>query len=272
MGGSSVFALAPSSIADMFEKEKHGAAMALIAIGYNLGPAISPTAGSYINDAWGWRWIFYISGGIGTMVTLVNFVGLSETYEPVLLRRKTSRLRKRFSNRELRSRFDFDVHATREKILWKAMLMPIRMLLCSRTILLTSSLTAVAYGFMYILYTTLATTFLVTYAWSPKRVGLAYLGTAIGALVGMIIGAKISDGVVKRRAAKGDMKPENRLLPMCFFWPCVGVGLVVYAWTAQNAVLWLVPLMGTAVFGAGAMSAIVSLPVILYTRSESGQC
>jgi len=52
MGGSSVFALAPSSIADMFPLEKRGAVIAVIAIVYNLGPSVSPTAGSYINAAW----------------------------------------------------------------------------------------------------------------------------------------------------------------------------------------------------------------------------
>lgn len=84
VGGSGVFALAPSSIADMFPKEKRGALMALIVAGYNLGPSVSPTAVSYIDAAWGWRWVFYISGGAGLVGTVLNCIGLSETYEPVL--------------------------------------------------------------------------------------------------------------------------------------------------------------------------------------------
>ncbi|KAF2633748.1 MFS general substrate transporter [Macroventuria anomochaeta] len=258
MGGSSVFALAPSSVADMFPEEKRGAVMAVVAVGYNLGPSISPTAGAYINAAWGWEWVFYISGGLGLIVTVLNFAGLSESYEPVLLRRKAARLRKqkRFRDGSVRSRFDFDVQTTRREVLGRAMLMPLRMLVFSKTILLTSALTAIGYGWMYILYTTLPTTFLVMYAWEPKSIGFAYLGTAVGAVVGMVVGAKISDAVMKRRKEAGDFRPENRLLPMFFFWPCVGVGLLIYAWAAQNTVHWALPVLGTSIFGAGAMSAI----------------
>lgn len=258
VGGSSVFALAPSSLADVVVKEKRGAVMALIAIGYNLGPAVSPTVGSYVNDAWGWRWVFYLTGILGASASILSAICLSETYEPVLLRRKAARLRKKTGNTGLHSKLDTNISIGKLALLRRAMLMPLRMLFSSPSILLTSLITAIGYGYVYILYTTLPTTFLITYAWEPKKLGLAYLGTAVGNLIGMIAGGGISDAIVKRRAAKGDTKPENRLLPMILFWPLVSVGLFVYAWTAQNGVHWAVPLFGTAVFGAGAMSAIVT--------------
>jgi hypothetical protein len=141
------------------------------------------------------------------------------------------------------------------------MLMPLRMLFFSRTIFLTSFLTAVAYGSMYILYSTIPTTFLVTYAWPSKNVNLAYLSTAVGALLGMIACAGISDTIINRRKRNDDNRPENRLLPMCFFWPLVSAGLFVYAWTAHYKIHWAVPLSGAGVFGAGAMSSMVSTAI-----------
>ncbi|KAF1932862.1 MFS general substrate transporter, partial [Didymella exigua CBS 183.55] len=262
MGGSSVFALAPSSVADMFPAEKRGAIIALIAIpvGYTLGPSFSPTAGSYINAAWGWRCIFYITGGIELITTSLNSAGVSEAYEPVLLRRKDTRLRrqKRAKDSPTRSRFDFDANTSRWKALGAAMLMPLRILIFSKTILLTSGLTAIGYGWMYILYTTLPGTFLTAYAWESKTIGLAYLGTALGALTGMIAGTKTSYAVINKRNLRGDSRLENRLLPVCFFWPLVSGDLVLYARIAQNRVHWAVLLLGTCIFGAGAMSAIMS--------------
>lgn len=255
-----MFALAPSSIADMFPKEKRGAVIALVAIGYNLGPSISPTAGSHINSDRGWRWIFYTSGGIGLVITLLSYTGLSESYEPVLLRRKAARLRrqKRINDHSIRSRYDFDQHTTMNRVLGEAMLTPLRMLVFSRGIFLTSMLTAIGYGCLYILYSTMPLTFLVTYAWSHKNIGLAYLGTALGALIGMIAGAKTSNAVVNSRKRRDDHRPENRLLPMCFFWPTVSVGLFIYAWSAQHKAHWAMLLFGTSVFGIGAMSSIAS--------------
>ncbi|KAF3048748.1 hypothetical protein E8E11_004830 [Didymella keratinophila] len=261
MGGSSVFALAPSSIADMFQPEKRGVIIALIAIGHNRGPSVSPTAGSYINADWGWRWILHITGSIGVIVTIVNLAGLTETYEPALLRRKAARLhgRKRVKGSSVRSRLDFHSNAPKKKALGKAMLMPLRMLLSSRAILLTSGLTAIGCSWMCIFYTTAPRTFLITYAWQAENIGLAYFGTALGALIGMVAAAKTSNAIVNKRKAKGDSRPENRLLPTCFLWPLVNGGLFLYAWTAQNKVHVVAPMLGTCIFGAGAMSAIVNI-------------
>ncbi|KAI4927898.1 hypothetical protein J4E85_006411 [Alternaria conjuncta] len=256
VGGSSVFALAPSSIGDLWVKEKRGGVMALIGLAYNLGPAISPTAGSFLNAARGWRWIFYLTAILGGVSTALSMVCLSETYEPVLLRRKAAQLRKHTGNKDLRAKSDLDAGTSKLVAFRTAMVMPLRMLFLSRPIFFTSLLTAIGYGSLYILYTTIPTTFVETYGWAPKNLGLAYLGTAVGNLIGMLGGAAISDSLVKRKALKGDTRPENRLLPMIFWWPLVGIGLFIYAWTAQYGVHWIAPLIGTAVFGAGSMSAI----------------
>jgi len=264
VGASNVFALAPSSLADLVAKKDRGQAMALIGMAYNLGPAISPTAGSYLNAAKGWRWVFYLTGILGGAGTLLSMICMSETYEPVLLRRKAARLREQTGNIKLRAKSDAGAAASKLKAFRNAMVMPFTMLFFSRPIFFTSLLTAVGYGYIYILYTTLPNTFLETYHWAPKRLGLAYLGTAVGNLIGMVGGSVVSDGLVKRRAREGDTRPEVRLIPMIFWWPLVSIGLFVYAWTAHNAVLSIVPLIGTAIFGAGAMSAIVSrfLPLL----------
>lgn len=54
-GGSSVFALAPSSVADMAGKEKRGSVMAVVMVAYILAPSMSPLVGSHVGERWGWR-------------------------------------------------------------------------------------------------------------------------------------------------------------------------------------------------------------------------
>lgn len=176
VGGSSVFALAPSSIGDLWVKEKRGGVMALIGLAYNLGPAISPTAGSYLNAARGWRWIFYLTGILGGVGTTLSVLCLSETYEPVLLRRKAARLRKQTGNQDLRARSDLDAGTSKMVAFRTAMVMPLRMLFLSRPVFFTSLLTAIGYGYMYILYTTISTTFVETYKWAPKKFGSGLSG------------------------------------------------------------------------------------------------
>ena len=144
-------------------KEKRGGVIALIGLAYNLGPAISPTAGSYLNAAKGWRWIFYLTAILGGIGTVLSMLCLSETYEPVLLRRKAVRLRKETGNKNLQVRSDADIAEDKLEAFRSAMLMPLRMLFLSRPIFFTSLLTAIGYGYIYVLYTTLPTTFVETY-------------------------------------------------------------------------------------------------------------
>jgi hypothetical protein len=104
-------------------------------------------------------------------------------------------------------------------------MMPIQVLLCP-LVFLIARVTAIGYAWMGTLYYTLHATF---HSWEPRRVGLAYLGTAVGVLVGMIVGGLLDTMIVIRRARKGDGRPETRLVPTIFFCPFVGIGLLVYA-------------------------------------------
>jgi multidrug resistance protein len=255
-GGASAFTLGPATVSDLVPFERRGGMYAVLGIAYNLGPAVSPLVGSYVNDVLGWRWIFWLTEIMGGVCTVATFT-LSETYELVLLRRKAQRLRKERHNPSLRSVLDTNGSMSSTRILAGAMLRPLRMLLLLPNVFFVSLLTAVGYGYMYILYTTLPTIFLSTYYWQSEKIGLAYLGTAIGNLLGMVCGGPLSDFIVKRHAARGDTRPENRLIPMIFFWPLVTAGFVVLGWTAENGSAWYWPLIGTMVFGMGAMSAIV---------------
>lgn len=270
VGGSSVFALVPSSIGELIVKDKRSGVSALIALAYSLGPAVSPVAGAYISDALGWKWIFHITAIAGGGVTLLAFLCLRETYDATILRRQASRERKRTGNPHSRSRLDVERNTSKPREFGRAMLRPLR-LLAMPSIFLVSLISAVGHSWMYILYVTLPTTFIEQYEWAQKKLGLAYLGVAAGNLVGIAIGFGVSGTIVKRRAAKGDKRPKDSLLPMAYLWPLVGVGLVIYGWTASKRTHWIAPMIGTGIFGAGAMSAVVSphpLPLSIYTLAD----
>ena len=186
MGGSSVFALAPRSLADMYAKEERGTSMTILAVGYNLGPVIGPIIGSYVNKGWGWRWIFYLTGISGTFTSILNAVFLSETCQLVILRRKTKCLHRETGNMVSGSGAEKDSSTSQCDTIWKTILMPLRTLSFSLPIHLVSFVTAIAYGLLYILYTTtLPATLTVIYTWKPEYIGFAYLGIAIGNLGGV---------------------------------------------------------------------------------------
>jgi hypothetical protein len=53
-------------------------------------------------------------------------------------------------------------------------------------------------------------------------------------------------------------RPGYRLLLMIWLSPCVAVGLLIYGWSAQYKVHWIVPIVGTFFIGLGAYFVLVS--------------
>ena len=143
------------------------------------------------------------------------------------------------------------------------------MLIFSPIVLLLSIDMAIVYGYLYLLFTTITEVFQSTYGFSQGSVGLTYLGLGIGMFMGLIVFGAASDWILKRKSAKGEMKPEYRLPPMIpgsFFIP---IGLFTYGWTAQKHVFWFVPIFGSSLVGLGLLATFVSLCLILFSVSRS---
>jgi len=136
------------------------------------------------------------------------------------------------------------------------------MLFLSPIILGLSLLTAVAYGTLYLLFTTVADLFITQYG-IVTNVGLVYLSFGIGQLAGISIFGAVSDSIVRRMAKGGDMKPEYRLPPMLPGAALIPIGLLLYGWTAQYRVCWFVPLIGGFLIGMGMIVVFTSVGTYL---------
>lgn len=89
-------------------------------------------------------------------------------------------------------------------------------------------------------------------------VGLTFLGLGIGSLVGLGTVRVVSDSVFRRKVAAGGREmPEFRLLPVVYFSPFMCVGLFWYGWSAEAPGFWLIPIVGTLLFGFGLSAAMV---------------
>lgn len=136
------------------------------------------------------------------------------------------------------------------------------MLFFSPIVLGLSLLTAVVYGCLYLVFTTMSQMYENQYGISSANVGLTYLGIGAGQFVGIFIFGAVSDKIIQGMAKGGEMKPEYRLpplLPAVFIMP---IGLLWYGWAAQSGVHWIVPVIGSSFIGLGAIT--VFMPVSTY--------
>ena len=261
IAGSCPITIGGGSIADLFIQQERGGAMALFALGPLLGPVIGPVAGGYLSEAEGWRWVFWVIAIAGGVACTFSITFMRETYEPVLLQRRVNKLKKETGNENLRSKLDSGLPV--REYFTRALIRPTKMLLFSPIVLSLSIYMAVVYGYLYLLFTTLTLVFERDYGFSQGNVGLTFLGIGIGSLLGLAIFGALSDRIVKRMSAQGEMKPEYRLPPLIPGSFIIPIGLFWYGWSAEAHLHWIMPIIGTMFVGLGLLATFMPIQTYL---------
>lgn len=275
---SGVFGACPvtnggGSIADMVPQERRAAAIAAFTVGPLLGPIIGPVAGGFLASAEGWRWNFWLLVIAAGALSAGMFVIMKETYHPVLLQRKVDRLRKETGNELLRSKLDSGL--SKSDYFIRSIIRPLKLLTKSPVVMILSIFVAVAYGYLYLMFTSMTEVFEQYYGFSTSLVGLAYIGIGVGSMIGVGIFSSTSDRYIKKKAAEADaeaestggakegMKPEYRLPTLPYGSLLLPVGLFIYGWTAEYRIHWIVPIIGTGIIGIGILVIFLSTQMYL---------
>ena len=130
-----------------------------------------------------------------------------ETYAPVILERKARRLRQETGNAELHAKDQRRIPMS--TILQRAISRPVKMFLFCPVVTGLAIYNAVVYGFTYLLFSTFSVVFQGQYGYADGRLGLVYLGLAIGFLVSLSIASVVNDRTHQRLSKKhGTAKPE----------------------------------------------------------------
>ncbi|KAK4243593.1 general substrate transporter [Corynascus novoguineensis] len=259
VAGSVPITIGSGSIADMMPVEMRGRAMAAWALGPLLGPCIGPVAGGYLIRAAGWRWVYWLIAIVAGIITVFTFFTLKESYAPVILERKTRRLRKETGNQALRSALAGTSASPAEK-LKGAIVRPLKLLFLAPIVTAMSIYVAVTYGILYLLFSTFSIVFPNYYGFGEGESGLVFIPSAIGMALGIGVFGTLSDRLVRNNLNGGERhRPEIRLTP--FFTLPAGIaipsGLFIYGWTIQYHVHWIVPMIGVVVFAFGLMGVMM---------------
>ncbi|PYH95662.1 MFS general substrate transporter [Aspergillus ellipticus CBS 707.79] len=253
---------AGGTIADLVPIHRRGFAMSMYSAGFLLGPAVGPIAGSYLSAAAGWRWIFWLLLIVNGTIGIICAVIYPETYAPVILEQKATKLRKKTGNMGLYVKGHRQVPVSTG--LQRAVSRPIKMLLFCPVVTGLAVYNAVVYGFTYLLFSTFSVVFEGQYHFSEGRLGLVYLGLAIGFLVSLSIASVVSDRTYVRLSKKhGVVKPEYRLDPLIYGAIAIPIGYFIYGWTAEKHIDSAVPIVATGLVGFGVMFTFIPYNVYM---------
>lgn len=185
---------------------------------------------------------------------------MCETHPKVILERKAAHLRATTGQLNLRSKLANDLLLP-QQVLVQVLIRPTMLLFQSPILFVISLYVALVFGVMFLLFTTFPSVFEGQYGFSTSISGLVYLGLGVALVASMFLFNALN-GRVQAARMKADgvqqPRPEYRLLLMIWFSPCVGLGLILYGWTAYHKVHWIVPIVGTVFMGFGAFFVIVS--------------
>ncbi|KAK3046918.1 hypothetical protein LTR09_011669 [Extremus antarcticus] len=254
LGGSAPLGIGGGVLGDIWLPQERGRAMALYSLMPLLGPAVGPIAGAFIAEYSHWPWVFYSTTIAAALVQVLGFFFLPECYAATLLARKKKDLIKITGNKELHTEFEtpnrkFSTH------LGTAFKRPFKLIFTQPIVQVLSLYIGFVYGVLYLVLATFPRlwTSPAFYGMRTDLAGLNYISLGVGFFLGTQIAAKTADRIYKSLKAKngGEGKSEYRVPLMFPGAIMVPVGLLIYGWTAQYRVHFIVPNIGAAIFAAG---------------------
>jgi multidrug resistance protein len=257
--GSSPLTNAGGVIADMFQANQRGLGMSIFAAAPFLGPVIGPIVGGFVGETIGWRWNEGVMACFTGVLWIFGTLTIPETYSPVILQKRAAALSKRTGKVYISVLERRQGKTTPKAAFQKSLARPWALLFLEPIVLLISIYMAIIYGTLYMCFGAFPIVYQQGRGWSPGIGGLAFLGVAVGMLLGVtysIIDNKRYSRVEDQH--DGEAPAEARLPPAMVGSVALPIGLFWFAWTNGPSVHWIVSIIATAPFGFGMVLVFLS--------------
>ncbi|KAJ3498643.1 hypothetical protein NLG97_g958 [Lecanicillium saksenae] len=285
VGGASasVQAVGAGTIADIWEPRERGLAMSMFYLGPLLGPLFAPIIGGALSQSFGWKstmWFLAIYGGV---IVVMLILLLPET-----LARETPSATDGAALTRLTTRESAKLHTKKfASGVNRFIFSPLKVLLFLRfpPVLITVILAAFAFGSLFIMNISVQQEFAKPpYSYPQLTVGLLYIPSGLGYIVGSLFGGRWLDYIMAREAVKANRYndkgkliylPEDRLRENAWIavtvYPC---GLLLFGWTVNYGIMWFAPAVGAFIFGVASMlvfsAATTMLTEFIRKKSSAG--
>lgn len=191
-----------------------------------------------------------LTGILMAFVLFLDVLILDESYPPVLLVRKASRLRHESGNWALHARHEeWDVSL--RELGKKYMVRPFQ-ILTTPIGMAVALYASFCYGLLYATLTAFPISYQEQRGWNPLVGSLPFLALLVGILIGACLNVLNQKYYFKRfRANNNRAVPEARLPPMMLGSVFFAAGLFVFGWTSDKSIPWIASCVGAAMVGLG---------------------
>ncbi|KAM0310739.1 hypothetical protein ACHAO8_007794 [Botrytis cinerea] len=237
--------------------------MALVMGTQMIADFISPIAGSYIAQDLGWRWSILLAAIVFGFFSFLLLVVYRETCAVIILKRKAKRLQKERDGKQYRSKHQARVDAN---TIIESVMKPLHILIQSPILMLTTSHMTIKYALVSLILAKITETMESTYpnVFYCGSIGFTFLSLAIGNTIALNFYSLTSDRyMIHLQKKKGEaFEAESRLIHLLLAAIILPMGVLIYGWSSEFQVQYIVPLIGTTV--AGFSMTLSTIPIEIY--------
>lgn len=246
---SSGLSLAGGTIADIWNIEERGTAIAYFAAAPYCGPVLGPIVCGWINVGTGRLELFFWVNMAFAGVTLIVVGMIPETYAPIILKRRAAKLRIELNNPNIITEQE-KIKLTFQDILRTSLIRPITMIFTEPVLDLMSMYIVLIYAMLYAFFFAYPVIFTKLYKYNDGQIGLMFIPILIGASFALVATPFIERqfrGICRRR----DPTPEDRLIGALIGAPLIPISLFILGATSYKGIIWVGPASAGIPFGFG---------------------
>lgn len=195
---------------------------------------------------------------IAAAFLVTTLIMIRETWAPVLLQRKATRLRQETGNWAIHSKLD-EQPTSVNQLLQKYGLKPMLMLIHEPILAAVTLYNAFIYGIIYLTFEAYPYAFATVRGWEAGVSSLPFLSLGVGYFSGFATSALMQRAIQRRKAATGQARvPEDQLPPMIVGSFVFIIGMFWFAWTSNPHITWVPQVLAGGFIGAGIFMLFLS--------------
>lgn len=249
--GSAFLSVSGGTVGDLFRPDQMHRPMTLFTAAPFLGPTCGPMIGDFINYNVNWRWTHYVLIIFAFCMCIALFVIVPETYHPVVLRHKAAALRKETGDDRWKAPIEKSSKSL-VRTVGNSLMRPFQIIIFEPMALVLNLYSAILLGILYLFFGAFPLVFGGVFGFNQWQTGLTFMGMLVGMLgasAANSVWAKIRARLIMKNGGKSE--PEFRL-PSTILGSCfVTIGLFWFGWTTFSSLHWILPVIGSGIFGAG---------------------